>query len=201
MLVTLGFALSACGSSGDSTGGAPDDTGSIDDAAAVDSSGPTTDSATPIDGAKVDSTTPPLDTGSSPDTTTPVDTAPTCDKPAGGLPCDPKSIFCNGAGCDTTSHYCCAKSATAQSCVADGTKCADNSLHCDEAADCASGQICCFVAKSISAGDTVCATSCSGGAFSVQLCRTNGECGSGKCLVQTCSGAQIQACDKIPGCT
>jgi hypothetical protein len=159
----------------------------------VDTGTTTDDSTAPVDSAKTDSTTA---------DTTPVDSGPACDKPAGGLPCDPKSIYCNGAGCDTTTHYCCAASATSQSCVTNATKCADNSLHCDEASDCASGQICCFVAKSLSSGDTMCATTCSGGLFNIQICRTNSECGAGKsCILQSCGGTPIQACGKITGCT
>lgn len=137
---------------------------------------------------------PPVDTGAAP-----VDSGIACDRPSGGDPCDPGQVQCNGAPCNVSTHFCCADDTKSSSCVASGSTCGANALHCDEKADCPAGQVCCLIAKSFSNADARCQTSCSGGLFAIQLCKTNAEClGGAKCVVQTCSGAKMEACGSIP---
>lgn len=53
-------------------------------------------------------------------------------------------------------------------------------LSCDDATDCAPGQICCFSAGSITElGGSRCESGC--GPRTVQLCRTNSECPTTEC--------------------
>jgi hypothetical protein len=118
-------------------------------------------------------------------------------------------VLCGAQSCDTPSQYCCVSrntdGSTTPACRADGTTC-DNpaiEMHCDEAGDCAEGQICCSALGAGGAPLLTCAPSC--GMFGVQVCRTSAECRNGKpCVVQTCMGHTVETCGPLPpqaGCT
>lgn len=79
--------------------------------------------------------------------------------------------------------------------------CSALTLACVEAKDCATGQICCLAATSPMVASFACemGPSC---ASSVQLCKTNAECGTAACISQRCNfgGPMLtfQACGNVP---
>jgi len=130
--------------------------------------------------------------------------------PTNGHSSDPSEVDCNGAStsgtqfCSVTSQQgCCASGSGPGSCNSDSQPSSCNGANqwffqCDEAADCAQGQVC-FLTGSTFA----CATSCSGG-LAAQSCRLNSECGQdgGSCVVQTCNGGIFaELCAVGNGCT
>jgi hypothetical protein len=170
--------------------------GSPDSAVPVDSSFTSPDGGHPID-SSVTMTDAPVG-----------DTASACVTPPKGSPCDPGNFTCNGAPCAVPTNVCCGTTPTAAMCQPAATTCAGSSFACDEKGDCANGQICCFVAVSTTAANNACTTgtTCSGGLFSIQICKTDAECTNGmSCVPQSCpvggSTVTIGACGAIPTCT
>lgn len=124
-----------------------------------------------------------------------------CSPISGGLPCEANKIYCGASSCDATSQDCCVDTKTGQSaCGAKGSCGATKAgLGCDEAADCAAGEVCCFTASGITPTGAICQTGpCGLGDFS-QSCRGDAECaGSGQCVAGSCAGYKIQTCAAIP---
>jgi hypothetical protein len=127
----------------------------------------------------------------------------------GGAQCsNPLMLPCGSSTCNTSSQYCCvdtniADGGQTQTCVAPNGTCANNAttINCKEAADCASGAVCCgnFPRPGVQ-GNTSCLTSCTGNQ-NVQICRMDSECGADsdaaalkKCVLQTCGGVSMQLC-------
>src|ERR1700722_15800216 len=114
-----------------------------------------------------------------------------CVVPDGGSPCDPGVVTCGAAPCDVPSNFCCLAQGTpsaTETCDGIGTSCTGLSEGCDETGDCASGSICCFV-TSLTASGVSCqaGTACSGGTFSIQICKTDAECDNATpCVPQSC---------------
>jgi hypothetical protein len=138
--------------------------------------------------------------------------AGSCVVPEGGAPCDPGHVVCDNAPCAVPANFCCGTAGNGgftETCETAGTSCGGLSAACDETADCAGGQICCLVATSFTSANLACqtGTSCSGGLFSIQVCRTSAECesGSGPCIPQQCTlgggSVTIEACGNVPTCT
>jgi hypothetical protein len=83
-------------------------------------------------------------------------------------------------------------------------------LGCVSAADCTGdggpqgSQICCLT-PSPSSFVAACQPAPCGGSFSLQLCKTNAECGDASCTSQECtysgSAVTLQACGSIPTCS
>lgn len=123
-----------------------------------------------------------------------------CRTPDGGLPCDPTEVVCGSIVCTTPDEFCCISAdAGPPACLDVSASCPAPvaELYCDEAADCASGQVCCATVRS---GFPVqyCASSCSGPS-SVQVCRTTSECTNGQpCVTQSCKGAFFETCGHMP---
>ena len=119
-----------------------------------------------------------------------------------GLVSLPGFVDCNAGGlCSIASgEYCCIKSAgdggADFSCVIGDVGCSENRSKCDEAADCAPGQSCCAT-LSFGSFATICDTACS----IAQSCRTDAECGSQKCIKQSCTGLTGWLCGKNPFCS
>ena len=112
--------------------------------------------------------------------------------PEGGMPSDPGVVPCGSATCSAASQKCCA-TADAGTCTALNSGCPTGSTshECKEAADCASGNVCCTVYNYGSYPYTCNLGGCPTGDY--QVCRTDAECGSPeagagsqKCVVQTC---------------
>lgn len=129
------------------------------------------------------------------DSSTPV----SCTPVSGGLPCDAKKVYCGTASCDGSTQDCCVDTQNgSSSCVAKGT-CTKAGLGCDEAGDCATGEVCCFSASGTTPTGALCQQGpCGFGDYS-QSCRGNAECvGSGACISGSCAGYKIQTCASIP---
>jgi len=124
-----------------------------------------------------------------------------CNPPDGGLPCEPGKIDCAGSTCSAPATFCCqTASATSGTCDQPGALCAESELHCDEAADCEGG-VCCMTINAFSTTvKATCQSACATGSF--QLCRSDTECGAGKCIPQTCplTGTDTEACSTVTGC-
>src|SRR5207248_244896 len=83
------------------------------------------------------------------DFTTGADTSPDVAVFAdGGFVSTPDAIACGASACDPLTAFCCALpngSTTALSCQTSGGNCPNGGvMHCDEAADCPSGNVCCW---------------------------------------------------------
>lgn len=116
--------------------------------------------------------------------------------PEGGVASDPDNVTCGGSPCNTTTDHCC-ETADSGTCQPLNGACAAGalSLECNEAADCAGGNVCCTALAYGQHATTCTAGACAPGTF--QLCRTDSECGSAdagaasqKCIVQTCYTSQ-----------
>jgi hypothetical protein len=134
--------------------------------------------------------------------------SPACPKPEGGLACTPHSVACGSSPCTTPTDVCCAatftEGAPTGTCTAAATGCLGTTdVACEEAADCASGQVCCQTVAAITNDLTAtCQTSCAVGSY--QICRSTTECTTGQCTPQSCGiGAtyDIEACGLQTGCT
>ena len=127
--------------------------------------------------------------------------AATCTPLSGGLPCDPGKIFCGSKSCDAKSEDCCVDTHTGSATCAPKGTCSGSTtagLGCDEAADCAAGEVCCFTASGVTPTGSLCQTGpCPLGDFS-QSCRGTEECAAGNCVEGSCSGYKIQTCGAIP---
>lgn len=167
--------------------------------------GETTDASGPADGSTADATT--GDGGASG-----ADSGPGADAgadtgipPAGDSgPPDPGTVTCGAATCSTSTQQCCfnPQDAGASQCapVGDGG-CSPGTFSqtCNEAADCAGGNVCCLSASLGIPPDikAACETSCSG--FSLQLCKTSAECKNGQpCGAFPCRGYIIDSCGPPP---
>lgn len=127
-----------------------------------------------------------------------------------GTPAGPGKVACGSTECDTATDSCCAKTSFGDGGLTTETVCqpkADQcnngiggSFACDEAADCAGGEVCCrgFTGASCKAG------ACGFG--TVQVCSGAAECTNdgGACNEYTCKIAKteykIMACSKPTGC-
>lgn len=118
-------------------------------------------------------------------------------------------VYCGGLECDTRTSVCCDSAsppaAPDERCVAKaGTlPCgSDEARYCDEAADCADGEVCCQRASSaypLAMGSVCAPKGTCGSGFAVQFCRTGAECGPGiPCIVQECRGRRIATCGGVP---
>jgi hypothetical protein len=138
---------------------------------------------------------------------------PACVSVDGGAQCSaPLMLPCGSSTCNTSTDYCCVDTAAdggrTQTCVAPNGGCSPTAtkIDCKEAADCASGAVCCgnFPMLGVQ-GNTSCLASCNGNQ-NVQICRTDSECGGGadagglqKCVLQTCGSLTLQLCAVSPG--
>lgn len=112
---------------------------------------------------------------------------------------DPGNVQCDGKPCAVADHFCCDQK-NAASCMPrprPGT-CAGPQRECDEAADCADGNVCCIPPNQAVtlAYFATCAKTCGlNDPFSYQLCKTDSECENGKpCIGQPCLGTMIGNC-------
>lgn len=127
-------------------------------------------------------------------------TTNTCINPDAQSPLsDPGNVQCNGAPCAVADHFCCDQK-NAPSCMPrprPGT-CAGPQRECDEAADCAGGNVCCIPPNQAVtlAYFATCAKSCGlNDPLSYQLCNADSECENGKpCIGQSCLGTIIYNC-------
>lgn len=134
----------------------------------------------------------------------PGDATPTvvdaADLPDGGAAPTPGVVRCGSGTCAVSTSTCCQESDV----DAGGTRCLlgtqvtcpaqTGAVHCQAAADCKTGEICCDVGGY---GNTQCATSCA----NFQMCRTNSECKNGQpCVVQQCYLRVVEACGKQSFC-
>lgn len=92
------------------------------------------------------------------------------------------SIKCGTATCSGATQFCCGTNGWGGFCkdLGQESQCTGDSgdaLHCDDNADCGTGEVCCLGA----ARTATCGTSCSGGKV---LCRGNAGCPTG----QSCTG-------------
>jgi hypothetical protein len=123
-----------------------------------------------------------------------------CTPISGGLPCDAHKIYCGASNCDGATEDCCVDTTNGtSSCAPKGTCPTDKAgLGCDEAADCAAGEVCCFTASGTTPTGSLCQTGpCGLGEFS-QTCRSDAECNSGSCGTGSCGGYTIETCAPIP---
>ena len=103
----------------------------------------------------------------------------------------PGTISCGTLVCDLATSFCCVGGTPGSvtfRCTTDA-QCTDNPSHCDDAADCASGEKCCATLSS-SSFSTVCQKSCT----VAQSCRVDSECGNAKCVKQRCAGEISYLC-------
>jgi hypothetical protein len=71
-----------------------------------------------------------------------------------------------------------------------------DSVACEEASDCAAGDVCCLVSDAISIAIGCESGTCTTG---VQVCRSITECVTGTCAVWVCEGVMVEACsDPLP---
>jgi hypothetical protein len=97
--------------------------------------------------------------------------------------CAGPTVLCGSSGeCPVNPGVCC----SGTTCTVDETCSSSFRVRCDEAADCAAGQVCCLLIG-IGGGTAQCATSCtsSGATSAMQVCKL----GTGECLTGTCSGS------------
>jgi hypothetical protein len=111
----------------------------------------------------------------------------------------PDAIACGATTCDPTSAFCCALpngATTDLSCETSGGNCPNGGvIHCDEAADCPVGNVCCWdTSGPVIASD--CHTDCTGGGGTrYQACKTDSECLSGTCASRACTnGLAVTSC-------
>ncbi len=108
--------------------------------------------------------------------------------------------------CATPAEVCCLGANGMEGCQPAGTPCNGLSQACDETTDCPAGDICCLdvMSPSVTGVQVQCAAACTGGLFSVQLCRSDTECASGQCIPQNCmlggGSLSVEACSMIPTC-
>jgi hypothetical protein len=133
---------------------------------------------------------------------------------------DPGKLACGSETCDVPGSVCCfssiAPGGAADHCEPNATACGAPNVHCDETADCASGQVCCtgtavlprdasvegFEASTcMDATSAPCIERPGVGSSSIQVCKSDSECKNGKaCVVQSCFGRTLQTCGADPSC-
>jgi hypothetical protein len=118
------------------------------------------------------------------------------------LPNGPGSVTCGADTCELDASTCCANTDGGASCAAGTTAtCPQATIHCAEAADCPSGQLCCGV---VDITNQSLQASCSTKACltdkdtppGAQLCAMGtSECPAGNpCTKQSCQGETVQLC-------
>lgn len=117
----------------------------------------------------------------------------------GGFISRPGLVECGSTDlCDKSKNgFCCVSAGSPEfQCDFNDSDCTSNRVLCDEAADCPTGQSCC---ATISLGSfaTVCQSTCS----LEQSCRSDAECGSQKCVKQSCTGLVGWLCGLSVFCT
>ncbi len=129
--------------------------------------------------------------------------------PEGGAPSDPGSVSCGSSTCNTTTQHCCVE-ADGGTCGALNGSCTGGAgavaVACNEAADCAPGNVCCQPLE-YGPHSTTCMPSCPVGTY-FQVCRADAECGtadagatSQRCVVQTCfTSMAMTATSTIEAC-
>lgn len=116
-------------------------------------------------------------------------------------------VTCGATACNTATEACCSKVAfgdggfnTTTTCQPKADSCQGGSFACDEASDCATGEVCCR---------TLAGASCKAGSCqfpAIQVCSGSTECANdgGACAEHTCKVAQteytVMACSKPIGC-
>jgi hypothetical protein len=129
-----------------------------------------------------------------------------CVIPPGGQSCTPGVVACgSNASCKVPAEECCLMATGSGACLPAGAKCPGGlPVACAEASDCPAGDICCLVVTtpSVTGVAISCQPSCSGGIFSLQICRSDTECPNGQCIAQNCSlgggSLTVEACGLIP---
>jgi hypothetical protein len=127
-----------------------------------------------------------------------------CERPDGGLKCDPGHIQCAQATCDTPAQVCCQPAAD-WTCVDAGTsQCTngDNIQACDETADCPNGWPCwgTLIGQQIK---SICSPKPPTFGTPFQLCRSLTECKdckveacfNGVLFVESCGGTHSGFCN------
>jgi hypothetical protein len=127
----------------------------------------------------------------------------TCAMPDGGGPCTPGQVPCGTTLCSTPDYCCVTTASNKTTCDMSNQNCVGTAYHCDETADCPAGNVCCLNFAGLT-NSTTCQTACMTG--SPKMCRSDTECASGKCIVQSClkpgaGNTTVEACSLIPGCT
>jgi hypothetical protein len=122
--------------------------------------------------------------------------------PDAAIVSSPDAIACGPATCDPQSAFCCATpdgATTDLACQTSGGNCPSGGvIHCDEAADCPAGNVCCWdTSGPVVASD--CHTDCTGGGGTrYQACKTNGECLTGTCAAHACAnGLDVTSCAPV----
>jgi len=130
--------------------------------------------------------------------------------PTEAAPPDKGAVQCNGSPCNSDDSSCCIEADGGQSCVANSStkKCEGLAeVHCDEKADCESGQVCCATvvgAKATSKCAAACPNQDPPGNLQRQICKTSDECDPGvECKPQTCLDGKlaVSTCGGIAQCT
>jgi len=128
---------------------------------------------------------------------------------SGGVPYDaslapdPGQVSCGSNTCHPTpDEYCCVNDGGAN-CGTDSTQCSAGSLeaHCDEAADCPTGNVCCGSIQGFKLVVTcvdVNMNKCPSTSTQYQVCKTDAECqNNAGCKIQNCAGAIVHTCGGI----
>jgi len=149
------------------------------------------------DGGKTDGGK--TDSGTDEDSGGPTPLGP-CTAISGGLPCDTGKIYCGATTCDQATQECCVDVTTGAATCTNIGSCSNAPMACDEARDCAAGEVCCFSASGTTPTGAQCTPgSCSGLGEFAQSCRSDDECSiSGECIPQQCKTYKIQTCAQIP---
>jgi hypothetical protein len=113
---------------------------------------------------------------------------------------NPGKIDCGGMTCMAGTEVCCvggggfmSDAGATYKCQSPMTQCQGVRLGCDEAADCMMGSLCCsgIMGARCSMMGQMC------GMGTVQLCKTNQECGNNMCTTWTCPViGKVSSCTK-----
>lgn len=122
------------------------------------------------------------------------------------VPSTPGRIDCRGTFCETPRELCCIETPGAEiiwQCLetSEDESCGALLRECDEAADCAPGQVCCvpMTARPYPAYSTHCAATCDDSFYWFQLCSTSAECAGDSCVTQLCQGDPLRTCGALEG--
>jgi hypothetical protein len=124
-----------------------------------------------------------------------------CMTPSGAPACTPGHVECSQTTSCPTPAVCCAKTSGGECASSAGDCHGGTVLACEEAGDCPQGQACCG-SLSQSGAETTCKALVGGMCpavnmgISVQVCRSDNECPSGKCSIYNCQGQNsVEACN------
>jgi hypothetical protein len=131
------------------------------------------------------------------------------DAGAQALTPDPARVDCGSMVCDTASSQCCVVPASSAmptsgaSCNGKTEACPGHVLECDEAADCAPQQVCCYSVFQNAFPDDIgsqCAPNCIRNSIAYQACKSDVDCGGTgmACVANTCGGQTIGTCGALP---